>query len=336
MIKTPVNLQDLRRKIYQKAKSEPTWRFWGLYVHVCKIETLTEAYVMAKQNRGRPGIDEVSFDDIEKVGVDSLLAELQGELESGTYRPLPPRKVEIPKSNSKTRTIQIPAIRDRIVQGALKLILEPIFESDFQDGSFGYRPKRTAHQAIARVERAIAQRKTQVYDLDLKSYFDNVRHHILFGMVAMRVNDDKIMRLLKLIVKGSGKRGVPQGGVISPLLSNIYLNDVDKMLEKAKSTTAKDGYHSVEYARCSDDRVVLVNYHWQHAWIMKAIQKRFGEELQLIEVELNTEKTKTVDLCKGESFEFLGIQFRRVRTRKGKWRPHLTPTPRARKSLLQS
>ncbi len=150
-----------------------------------------------------------------------------------------------------------------MVQGALKLILEPIFEADFQEGSYGYRPKRTAHQAVERVAAAVIQRKTRVIDVDLRSYFDTVRHDVLLRKVACRVNDKQIMRLLKQILKVGGKRGVPQGGVISPLLSNIYLNEVDKMLEKAKEVTRHERYTYLEYARFADDLIILVDGYKQ-------------------------------------------------------------------------
>jgi RNA-directed DNA polymerase len=238
MTKASSSLQDLRRGIYVKAKAEPSWRFWGLYVHVCKLETLQEAYSMAKQNDGAPGIDGVTFEDIEAQGAEQFIEQIRNELTGRTYVPLPARKKEIPKDGSgKVRVLSIPAIRDRVVQGALKLILEPIFEADFQPGSYGYRPKRTAHEAVNRVARAIVQQKTCVIDLDLRAYFDTVRHHLLLDKVALRVQDDDVMRLLRLILKASGKQGVPQGGVISPLLSNIYLTDVDRMLERAKAAT---------------------------------------------------------------------------------------------------
>src|SRR6266850_2873975 len=226
MIKTPVSLQDLRRRIYVKAKAEPTWRFWGLYVHVCKMETLQEAYQMAKSNKGAPGIDGITFDAIEESGVESFLKQIQDELVHNTYRPMPVRKKEIPKDGgTKVRVLSIPTIRDRVVQGALKHILEPIFEADFQSGSYGYRPKRSAHQAVARVSEVITQGRTRVLDFDLRSYFDNIRHHLLFEKVAKRVNDSEVMQLLKLLVKATGAKGLSQGGVLSPLLSNLYLNE---------------------------------------------------------------------------------------------------------------
>ena len=173
MTKAPISLQALRRRIYVKAKTEPAWRFWGLYVHVCKRETLYEAYQMAKRNNGAPGIDGVTFESIEESGVESFLKQIQDELVSNTYRPLRVRKKEIPKDGgNKVRVLSIPAIRDRVVQGALKLILEAIFEADFQPGSYGYRPKRTAHQAVGRVAEAIFQEKTRVVDIDLRAYLD--------------------------------------------------------------------------------------------------------------------------------------------------------------------
>ena len=172
MTKASIDLQDLRRRIYVKAKAEPSWRFWGLYVHVCKIETLRAAYEMAKENDGAPGIDGVTFEVIEMQGVEALLEQLRDELIGCTYQPLPARRQEIPKDGGKVRVLSIPAIRDRVVQGALKLILEPVFEADFQPGSFGYRPKRTAHGAVKRVAEAIVQRKTRVLDVDLRAYLD--------------------------------------------------------------------------------------------------------------------------------------------------------------------
>lgn len=335
MTKASSSLQDLRRKIYVKAKADQSWRFWGLYVHVCRWGTLAEAYRLAKQNKGAPGVDGVSFDDIEHEGVQQFLDGIQQELIDGTYRPVPNRRVEIPKDNGKTRMLGIPCIRDRVVQGALKLILEPIFESDFQSGSFGYRPKKTAHEAINRVADSIVRERVQVIDIDLKAYFDTVRHDILLTKVAQRVDDPKIMRLLKLILKANGKRGVPQGGLISPLLSNLYLNEVDRMLEKAKEATRTGKYIHLEYARFADDLVVLVDGFRKWRWLVKAVMTRLGQEFQKLGVELNTEKTKVVDLSAGGVFSFLGFHFRRAITRNGKVGVLFMPTMKARKSLTQ-
>src|ERR1700689_987313 len=199
MINTPISLQDLRRNIYVKAKAEPSWRFWGLYVHVCKMETLREAYTLARKNNGAPGVDGVTFEVIEALGAEKFLKQIQGELMDRTYVPLRARRREIPKDGGKVRVLSIPAIRDRVVQGALKLILEPVFEADFQTGSYGYRPKRTAHEAVAPVARAIVEEKTRVIDLDLKAYFDNVQHYLLLEKVARRVQDEAVMHLLKMM-----------------------------------------------------------------------------------------------------------------------------------------
>jgi RNA-directed DNA polymerase len=331
MIKASISLQDLRRRLYVKAKTEPSWRFWGLYVHVCKIETLREAYRLAKKNDGAPGIDGVTFEAIETQGVASFLKQIQDELVARTYVPLRPRRREIPKEGGKVRLLSIPAIRDRVAQGALKLILEPIFEADFQPGSYGYRPRKTAHQAVNRVATAIVQQKARVIDIDLTAYFDNVRHDVLLAKVAKRISDRDVLHLLK----ANGKQGVPQGGVISPLLSNLYLNEVDKMLERAKETTRYGQYTVIEYARFADDLVVLINADPRNAWLLKAVDKRLREELARLRVNINEEKSRTVDLAHEESFGFLGFDVRRVRTRNGKWRPHRTPKLKKRTALVR-
>ena len=167
MTKASIDLQDLRRRLYVKAKAETSWRFWGLYVHICKMETLRHAYALAKENDGAPGVDGVTFEAIEAQGVEAFLEQIRDELVQRTYKPLPARRQEIPKDGGKVRVLSIPAIRDRVVQGALKLILEPIFEADFQPGSFGYR---SAQEAVDRVAKAIDRCKTRVIDLDLRSY----------------------------------------------------------------------------------------------------------------------------------------------------------------------
>ena len=336
MTKASSSLQDLRRGIYVKAKAEPSWRFWGLYVHVCKMETLREAYALARKNNGASGIDGVTFEVIEEQGVEAFLEQIQSELVERAYVPLRARRQEIPKDGGKVRVLSIPAIRDRVVQGALKLILEPIFEADFQPGSYGYRPKRTAHEAVHRVATAIVQWKTRIIDLDLRAYFDTVRHHILLEKVARRVNDDEVMRLLKLMLTATGKQGVPQGGVISPLLSNVYLTEVDRMLERAKDATRNGKYTYVEYVRFADDLVVLIDAHPRHAWLLGAVSKRLREEFAKLQVEVNEEKSRTVDLVRAESFGFLGFDFRRLRSvKKHVWRAHYTPKLKKRTALLR-
>jgi RNA-directed DNA polymerase len=291
---------------------------------------------MAKSNNGAPGIDGVTFEAIEESGVEGFLKQIQDELDQNTYQPMPVRKKEIPKDGgTKVRVLSIPSIRDRVVQGAIKLILEPIFEADFQSGSYGYRPKRSAHDAVRRVDQAIVQGLTRIIDLDLRAYFDNVQHSLLLEKVARRIQDASMMKLLKMILKSTGGKGVPQGGVISPMLSNIYLTEVDRMLEKAIATTRRGRYPNVQYARFADDMVVLLDSHPRQDWLIRAVEKRLREELGKLKVEINEEKSRKVDLMRGEGFSFLGFEYRRVRSRKGKWRPHFVPKQKKRTALLR-
>ena len=335
MTKPSVGLQDLRRRIYVKAKAEQAWRFWGLYVHVCKQETLRAAYEMAREQAGGPGIDGVTFEAIEAAGVEGFLEGIRGELLCESYWPMANRCKAIPKAGGGVRVLGIPSIRDRVVQGALKLILEPIFEADFQEGSYGYRPKRSAHQAVQRVAEAVLSNKTTVIDVDLAAYFDTVRHDILLSKVAARVDDDQVLRLLRRILKASGKRGVAQGGVISPLLSNLYLNEVDEMLERAKAVTRQGRYTRIEYARFADDLVILIDGYPRWGWLARATYQRLLEELAEIDVQINRDKTRWLDLTRGECFAFLGFDFRRVRTWRGIWGVRSTPRMKARTALLR-
>ncbi|WP_176488904.1 group II intron reverse transcriptase/maturase [Candidatus Regiella insecticola] len=335
MIKTPINLQDLRRKIYIKVKADKSWRFWGIYVHVGKMETLRTSYKLAKQNNGAPGVDGVTFEEIESAGVYNFLESIRKDLLSKTYYPLRNRKRAIPKAGGQSRMLSIPTIRDRVVQGAVKLILEAIFEADFQPGSFGYRPKRTAAEAVEQVTVAAIKNMTRVIDVDLKSYFDTVRHDILLSKIATRVNDKEVMRLLKLILKAGGKCGVPQGGPMSLLLSNIYLNEVDKMLERAKAVTGTDGYQHIAYARWADDLIIMIDSYRKWDWLAAGVYKRLKEELMKLGVTLNLEKTRQVELKQDDSFSFLGFVFRRTKTKQGKWGIMKTPKMEARTRLLQ-
>jgi RNA-directed DNA polymerase len=303
---------------------------------VAKLETLRAAYDLAKRNNGAPGIDGVTFEAIEAVGLEGFLAALRDELVTRTYRPLRNRRVAIPKDGGKVRVLGIPTIRDRVVQGALKLIVEPIFEADFHDGSYGYRPRRKAQDAVVRVQKAIVESKTQVIDLDLAAYFDSVRHDLLLGKVARRVQDAGILHLLKLVLTASGKRGVPQGGVISPLLlANIYLNEVDGMLERAREVTRDGGRWRMQYARYADDLVILVDGHPRQAWLLRAVNRRLREEFAKLDLRLNEAKSRVVDLTKGEAFGFLGFTIRRVQSRRGKWWPMAVPALKQRTVLLR-
>lgn len=333
MTKASIRLQELRRRIYSKAKTDKHWKFWGLYCHISKKEVLRESYRLSKANRGAAGIDGKSFEDIEKEGVEGFLEGIRQELLKRAYKPLPNRRVEIPKGKGKTRRLGIPTVKDRVVQGALKLILEPIFEADFKDCSYGYRPKRHACQAVDRVTAGILKGLSRVVDVDLSGYFDNIRHHLLLEKVARRVQDDEVMHLIKLILKANGKKGVPQGGIISPLLSNLYLNEVDEMMERAREVTRRKGYYNLDFIRSADDMVILVHGHPSEERLLKTVQRRLKEELDKLQVEMNREKTKTVELKQGGSFSFLGFDIRVNRNREGKNYVSKTPKMKKRKEI---
>jgi len=333
MRKASMELQELRRKIYSKAKTEKHWKFWGLYCHICKKEILEEAYRLAKANGGAPGIDGQRFEDIAAEGVEGFLEGIRQDLLSRTYCPKPNKRVEIEKEKGKIRVLGIPTVRDRVVQGALKLILEPIFEADFKGCSYGYRPRRHAHQAIDRVTRGILHGLTRVVDVDLSGYFDNIRHHLLLEQVGRRIQDAELMHLLRLILKANGSKGVPQGGVISPLLSNLYLNGVDEMMERAREVTRRKGYDNVDFIRSADDMVILVHGHPREDRLLRAVQRRLKEELDKLQVQMNQEKTKVVYLKEGGCFSFLGFDIRLNRNRKGKTYVSKTPRMKKRKEI---
>jgi len=278
-------------------------RFWGVHVHLTKIDTLEAAYLEAKRNGGAPGADGMTFESIEEAGRGEFLAELAKELREGSYRPRPYRRREIPKEGGKVRVISIPAIRDRVVQGALKLILEPIFEADFSLHSYGARPDRSAHQAVDEVRKGMNHLKHLAVDVDLKAFFDSIWHNQTLERVARRIQDGKVLAMVKQFLRSTGGRGIPQGSPLSPLLANVMLNDLDHALGKGR------GY--LTYVRYLDDMVVLT-YDSQKGrrWAERALE-RIREEAGAIGVELNTEKTRTVLLTeKGAMFAFLGFEFR--------------------------
>ena len=238
---TPDKIRTLQRKLYVKAKAEPKFRFYLLYDKICRADILAHAYALARRNDGTAGVDGVTFDDIERAGVEAWLEALREDLASMTYRPSPVRRVMIPKPGGGERPLGIPTIRDRVAQTAAKLVLEPIFEADFEDCAYGYRPERSAGDAIKATHRLIRQGYADVVDADLSRYFDTIPHVELLKSVARRVVDAKVLRLIKLWLSspveerdGAGRRrvsggkscrkGTPQGGVISPLLANLYMN----------------------------------------------------------------------------------------------------------------
>jgi RNA-directed DNA polymerase len=336
MTKAPISLQELRRRIYRKAKSDKTYRFWGIFVHITKPETLEETYRAAKRNGGAPGLDGQTFEDIERTGRPEFLASVREELITGRYKSKPNRRVDIPKGNGKFRTLQIPCIRDRVVQGAVKLILEAIFEADFCSNSYGFRPQRSPHRALAEVRRSVLRRMSTVIDVDLSRYFDTIRHSVLLDKIATRVQDPQVLHLVKQIIKAGGKIGVPQGGPFSPLAANIYLNETDWAFDAIRRKTAQGSYEAVNYHRFADDIVITVDgHHSKRGWAERALQG-LQEQLAPLGVELNEEKTKVVNLLKGEAFGFLGFDLCRVRKSnksKGGYFIRMTPKKKARKAV---
>jgi RNA-directed DNA polymerase len=303
MTKPTINLQELRARIGARAKSAPMHRFWGMHVHLTKLETLEAAYLDARRNGGAPGGDGVTFGDIESKGRREFLTKIAEELMADTYAPMPYRRREIPKEGGKVRVISIPTIRDRVVQGALRLLLEPIFEADFSPHSYGARPGRSAHQAVDEVRKGLNHQKQLAVDVDLRAFFDTIRHDRMLAKVARRIRDGQILALVKQFLKSTGERGIPQGSPLSPLLANVALNDLDHALGKGK------GF--LTYVRYLDDMVVLTfNSKRGRRWAERALE-RIREDAEAIGVELNTEKTRTVLLTdKGAMFAFLGFEFR--------------------------
>ncbi len=319
MIKPTISLQELQAKIGARAKSAPTHRFWGLYVHIKKFEVIEAAYLNAKKNNGAPGVDGVTFEQIEDEGRDEFLRGIVMILEQESYSPQPYRRRDIPKENGKFRTISIPTIRDRVVQGAVKLIMEPIFEADFSDSSFGGRPGRSAHDAIECVRKALVGRKHRVLDLDLSAFFDNITHRVMLERIAKRVSDATVLALLKKFLKGAGKQGLPQGSPLSPLIANLALTDLDIAMDRGKEYIA--------YVRYLDDIVVLCyDSPKGRLWVDRALA-RISVEAAAIGVEINTEKTRMVTMTDpGVSFDFLGFETRWTRNFKtGRWFPFSQP-----------
>jgi group II intron reverse transcriptase/maturase len=256
------------------------------------------------------------------------------DLVTGRYKPKPNRRVEIPKGNGKFRTLQIPCIRDRVVQGALKLILEAVFEADFCPNSYGFRPKWSPRGALAEARRSVLRRMSTVIDVDLSRYFDTIRHSVLLDKIAKRIQDPRVLHLVKQIIKVGGQVGVPQGGPFSPLAANIYLNEVDWVFDAIRRKTTEGPYEAVNYHRFADDIVVTISgHHTKRGWAERALQ-RLQEQFALIGVELNREKTKVVNTLNGEAFGFLGFDLRRVRKWKGEgYFVLMTPKKKARSAI---
>jgi RNA-directed DNA polymerase len=338
LLTTPDEIRTLQRKLYTKAKQESAYRFYALYDKVWRADILMFAYRLVRANKGSPGIDGMNFDDIEqKIGVDRFLLELAQDLKSKTYHPSPVRRVMIPKADGSQRPLGIPTIRDRVAQMAVKLVIEPIFEADFCPNSYGFRPKKSAHDAVDEIAEALHLGYTQVIDADLSKYFDSIPHAKLLAVVAERIVDSAILHVIKLWLKapvieedkdgtkknvGGGKansKGTPQGGVISPLLSNCYLHLFDRIWEK-HHLRWKLKARIVRYA---DDFVVLC------AGAVDAPLTTVRHVLDRLDLTLNETKTRIVD-ARQESFNFLGFAIRVSKGLKsGKSYPHVCPAPKS-------
>ena len=324
-------LQEFQRKLHEKAKAEPKYRFYSLYDKMYRMEVLVEAYRKAKANRGASGVDNETFEDVEKKGVIEYLTELRLEMKERRYVPKPVRRVYIPKANGKQRPLGIPTIRDRIVQTAFLLIMEPIFEADFSDSSFGFRPQKSAHEAVREIYKYLNWGCEEVYDVDLEKYFDTVEHSKLMKLVARRVVDRQVLHVIKqwlscgYVEEGQhrqSKKGTPQGGVISPLLANIYLNPVDRAFERKGLGAIRNG--SIHLVRYADDMVILAQKNLEEG---VNLLHHYTERLGL---RLNAEKTRRLKLNMGNSVDFLGFRFHNVRSRKTGGRLILVyPSPRS-------
>jgi len=306
---TTDTVQELQQKLHQKAKSNADFRFYALYDKIYRKDILRRSWERVKSNNGASGVDEQTFKDIEQKGVDKFLGSIQQGLKTKTYRPEPARRVYIPKPDGTKRPLSIPTIKDRVVQTALKLIIEPIFEADFEDCSYGFRPKRSIQQAALEVRKLLNFGYKEVIETDIEDCFGSIPHRELLDMVAKRVVDGNILWLIKLFLKAgvmeennirTDDKGTPQGGVISPLLANIYLNSIDKGWKPLNN--------SARLIRYADDMVIMTKHHSQET------KAKLEEIVTRIKLRLKQSKTRILD-AECETFDFLGFTFTKALNR---------------------
>ena len=342
-IRLPVKLTTLRQRLYRKAKLEPKFRFYTLYDRIYRRDVLSSAYRIARANKGKAGVDGVTFEDIEGSpgGVEGFLDEIQESLRTKTYRASAVRRGWIPKPDGRKRPLGIPTIRDRVIQTAMLLVIEPIFEADFMDCSYGFRPERSAHDALAEVRKHLEGGLKSVYDADLKGYFDSIPHDKLMKCLQMRIADRPVLKLIQMWLQapvvepdgtggqkiGRSKKGTPQGGVISPLLANVYLHWFEKVFHSA---SGPGNWAKARIVRYADDFAVFARY--QGTQLREFIETKIESWLGL---ELNRDKTKVMDLGQpGAGVDFLGYTLRYDWSlkRRGSRYLNITPSDKALKA----